>query len=106
MNTSSQEYIKLGESAAVKCVGGQTQYNSRFLTGESGKPNFSEGIDWVDDPNNYHGIKIKPIDACVLASRILTFRLMNGIVPAEQEGSIPCEICPYAEEVLRVQAEG
>ena len=99
MNRETQAYIRLGDSAAVRCVVGQTQYNSQYLTRVGNKPDLSEGLDWVDNPMNEHGILINPADACILAARIRKHRIAAGIVSEDDSRMIPCANCPNSEIV-------
>jgi hypothetical protein len=95
--------VLFGDSAAVRCVPGGTQYNKRYLTGSVGKPNLGQGLDFVENKSNYHATEIDPVHACILASRIREYRIRNGVMSVVYSHVVPCATCPNVEAVLTDQ---
>lgn len=98
--SSNNELVRIGDSALGRCLSGQTQYSSRYLSGLGSYPALGGGLNFVEDKANYHATRIAPKDACILASRILLHRIATGTIAENAIDSLPCAGCPNAEEVM------
>ena len=85
----ASERLLLGESAARKCTGMQTQYVGMWADGlRTGQP-LAEDLDYISDMLNYHASEISVPDACRLAARIVLER-------GREVTDLLCGTCPIA----------